>query len=564
MDLDALWADALRELDREIAAARELLSARKLTVCLAGPAGSGRCALLGALRGAAAPTLPAEDPSELALWQDPEHPEVRFAIPPPYQDVDPKLRAQAERFVRDEADVVLLVLNANAGLSRQDREALDGLRATGKPYLVVLHKIDTLRPADRKVVIDDFRERLGLGDDPPAGASAATGEGIPDLVERLGRLLEGRGKRILLDRWRTVRDEEMDRVVAEAMSDVSGGGSLAAVAARCARAAVRLLCLGGREARWGLLQDALREAFRAPAIRRLAKPDEPGLLPPGEEERALAEATGFAMLQTARSLARSTGESTPARLQEIFTGRFLESRLRRTLPPGGGVDPGSTLDLLSRAMRAGDLPPERVAEALPRIKDLYKSWRAGEIAEAGYVSAVGALLAGEAEGHPTARPAPAPAPAAARASAGSGLHALPAPAGTPPAAPAAEPTLRQRAGKLVESAAGDLIESLWQARLRPKLEHWTEEQKAMLAADLLRIRAELEVDIDRKHGDLLKRTREEAEDFMRKAVATITAEAELAEKRARHRLWISSLFILAWAVLGLLYVLVRRYFGLGG
>ncbi|MBI3270353.1 MAG: hypothetical protein HYZ53_15195 [Planctomycetes bacterium] len=573
LDLDSLWNGAVFELDRELTVARDLLAAQKLIVCLAGPVGSGRAALLPALRhgsapapsaaGAQAPAAapPPDDPAELVFWSEPDRPEVRFALPPSYQDIEADKRALAERFVREEADVVLLVLNANAGVTRHDRVALDALRETGKPFLVLLSKLHSLRPADRPLVLDDARDRLGLADAPPIGVSATTGEGMGALVDRLAALLGTRGKEILLDRWRDAREGEAERLIAETMTSAASadGGALAEVVARCARVAVRLGCLAGRDARLGRFREVLREACASPRARGLARPMDPGD-GAGAEARIVVEALAFAILQTARTLFFEDGEPDGERLREIFLGRLLEHRLRRALArTGGGTDAGKTLELFSAGMRAGELAPERVSRILPRVKELYGDWRAGRIAEAEYVDRVGALVHG---GRPAGSEPPAPALDSEAPSPGSTASPAPAlAAGGGAVAEPPKPSLGKRAGRLLEGVAGDVVESLWLARLKPRLEVWTEEQKALLAVDLLKLRAELEVDIDRKYGDLLKKTRQEAEDFMKRAVDTINAQAEDAERRARQRLWISSLFILGWAVLGLLYAILRRVFG---
>lgn len=546
-DLNALFASAAGELEREIAAAQaegcdpaRSGAGATLTVCVAGAVGSARPALLAALRGGdpIQPPLP-EEPSEIFFWSPPDRPEIRFALPPAFQDVRPELRAAAERFLRDEADVLLFVLNANAGVSRLDAAALDSFRAAGKPFLVILAKIETLRPADRGIVLQDAEQKLGLAGQPPLGVSAASGLGLPELRARLWTLLDTRGKGILLDRLRVRREDAAEQIVADAFAAVSGARALALsdTASTCIKAGARLACLAGQETRLASFRDALRDAFDSPRTRELAGLlDEKGAAA-GSEPRALLEALAYATLHTARSLFLAVDEPPRDRLREIFQGRLLEHQLRRSLGPPGTLDPGRTAGLLSEALRTGQISPARLARILPGVKDLYRDWRAGALTENDYVARVGALLRGE-----TPPAAIVPAHAAAPAAA--------APQGN---------VIGRFAGQVLGDVTGDLVDSLWKNRLRPNLERWTEEQKAVLAVDLLRIRAELEVDIDRKHADLLKRTRQEAEDFMKRAVAMIDEEARKAEERARSRLWFSSLMILGWAVLGLIYALCRRF-----
>ncbi|MBI5369220.1 MAG: hypothetical protein HZA54_19440 [Planctomycetes bacterium] len=552
-DLEGAWAEAVRELDREVAAARALLTEQRLTVCLAGAVGSGRPALLAALQGdtgggSAAAGLPGE-PEELVFWSPPARPEVRFALPPAFQDPAPERRAQVERFVRAEADVLIFAFNANAGVTRQDQAALDAFRAGGKPFLVVFAKIDTLRPADRGVVLADAAARLGLGDEAPLGVAAATGEGIGELQDRLRGLLDGRGKAILLDRGRRARAGEAERVTAEALAAAAAGDSFAAAMTVCVRAAVRLACLGGREERLGRLAEVLRAALASPRTRELAA----ARLDTGKPEDAAAErahrvllaAFAGAILRTAAALFAEEQEPATERLRAVFAGALIERRLALALGGGEGgggaaVGAGRAFELLAESLRSGELAPARLAAVLPGVKSEFAAWRTGRIDDAEYARRVGALVRGE--GVPSV-PAASAAPAA-------------------PAEPAAAaPGPIARAFQKVAGAPGDLVENLWETRLRPRFSEWTEEQKALLSVDLLKLRAELEADIDRKYGELLKKTRQEAEDFMTRTVETINRQAEEAERRARHRLWVSSLFILGWALVGLAYALVRRWAG---
>ncbi len=558
-DLEAAWSAALREMDREVAAAREVLGGQRLTVCLAGALGSGRAALLGALQGSAAGApdrhpLPAE-PAELMLWSPPDRPEIRFALPPAFQDVAADRRAEAERFVREQADVLVFAFNANAGVTAGDQAALRAFRSTGKPFLVVFHKTETLRPADRAVVLNDARERLELADAPPVGVSTATGEGVPEFQDRLRMLLETGGKAILLDRWRAARAGEAERVVAATLAAVEtvAGATFTATMHECVRAAVRLACLGGREDRLERFRDVLCETLASPRTRELASAPA-GTGAADRERSALMIAFAYAVLRTAEALFLSDVEPDAERLRSIFQGRMIERRLALALGAGQGAaaSPGRAFDLLSQALRSGELSPARLAAVLSDVKEDFSAWRKGRINEEEFSLRVGARVRREPAGT-AVRAAPQPL---------SVQPSTPDPA-PPPETSNAESSagLGGRARGLLEGVAGDVVQKVWESRVRPRLDQWTEEQKALLSVDLLKLRAELEADIDRKYGDLLRKTRQEAEEFMSRTVATVNAQAEEAERRARQRLWISSLFILGWAVLGLIYALARKWLG---
>ena len=77
-----------------------------------------------------------------------------------------------------EADVVVFVVDARAGMSAQDYDIAKYLRKLGKPCLLVANKAEGMKDG---VQLSDFYE-LGLGEVLPV--SAAHGQGIRDLVDR--------------------------------------------------------------------------------------------------------------------------------------------------------------------------------------------------------------------------------------------------------------------------------------------------------------------------------------------------------------------------------------------
>lgn len=76
------------------------------------------------------------------------------------------------------ADLLLFVVDGKAGLTPLDREVAGRVKRLGRPYLLVVNKVD--RPED-EVLVDDFHE-LGLGVE-PYGVSALSGNGISLLRE---------------------------------------------------------------------------------------------------------------------------------------------------------------------------------------------------------------------------------------------------------------------------------------------------------------------------------------------------------------------------------------------
>ena len=90
---------------------------------------------------------------------------------------------QARRAV-EEADLVLFVVDAKAGVGPGDQEIAAILRRARKPVLVVANKIDDPRRDDEAL---EFHA-LGLGD--PIPVSALHGHGTGDLLDRVAAELE--------------------------------------------------------------------------------------------------------------------------------------------------------------------------------------------------------------------------------------------------------------------------------------------------------------------------------------------------------------------------------------
>ena len=99
----------------------------------------------------------------------------------------PQVVAQAKAAIA-ESDLVLFVVDAQAGVTPGDEELAQILRASRKPVLVLANKLDDPRHDDEAL---EFH-RLGLGD--PLPLSAIHGHGTGDLLDEIVRRLPGRGE----------------------------------------------------------------------------------------------------------------------------------------------------------------------------------------------------------------------------------------------------------------------------------------------------------------------------------------------------------------------------------
>jgi GTP-binding protein len=96
--------------------------------------------------------------------------------------IEALVTAQAQR-AAEEADLVLLVVDARTGVREEDAELARALRRAPVPVLVVANKVDAERDETDALVF----AALGLGD--PAPVSALHGRGSGDLLDRVVALL---------------------------------------------------------------------------------------------------------------------------------------------------------------------------------------------------------------------------------------------------------------------------------------------------------------------------------------------------------------------------------------
>ena len=79
----------------------------------------------------------------------------------------------------DEGDAIVFIVDAREGLAAQDRVIARQLRRSGRDVWLVVNKAEGFDP---DIVSAEFHE-LGLGE--PIAISAAHGEGVRDLIERV-------------------------------------------------------------------------------------------------------------------------------------------------------------------------------------------------------------------------------------------------------------------------------------------------------------------------------------------------------------------------------------------
>ncbi|MFN3285813.1 MAG: ribosome biogenesis GTPase Der [bacterium] len=100
-------------------------------------------------------------------------------VPRSHDPLTEQVRAQAERAV-EEADVVVLVVDAQTGRVPADHEVAEVLRRSGKPVVVAVNKVDG--PGEGAAAAAEFFA-LGLGD--PVPVSALHGLRVGELLDRV-------------------------------------------------------------------------------------------------------------------------------------------------------------------------------------------------------------------------------------------------------------------------------------------------------------------------------------------------------------------------------------------
>ena len=95
----------------------------------------------------------------------------------PSVPMDVEIRRQVLQGVA-EADLILLVVDAKAGLHPHDSRVVDILRESRRPWLIVANKVDDPRSTD-------YYEFYALGAGDPLPVSAVNGKGSGDLLDRV-------------------------------------------------------------------------------------------------------------------------------------------------------------------------------------------------------------------------------------------------------------------------------------------------------------------------------------------------------------------------------------------
>ena len=149
----------------EVARLRQIVLHR-VTIGVVGSPSSGKDAGIRAMFGIDTGNISpiAGSTKEVAIQRAPGSTALYLVNTPGMGDVVERVTEEA-RQVLDHIDVYLYVVNAEGGVQAREKSDYDRCRATGKPVLALINKIDVLRPRDKDKYLADARGKLGAPED---------------------------------------------------------------------------------------------------------------------------------------------------------------------------------------------------------------------------------------------------------------------------------------------------------------------------------------------------------------------------------------------------------------
>jgi small GTP-binding protein len=152
--------------------ARQVEEETRARVAIVGPVNSGKSTLFNTLKGREVSPVAAVPGTTRTLQHEQWGP-FTLTDTPGFGEVNGVDRANIALQGVRAANVILLVLDAVAGVRQADYALLQQLQATGKPVVVALNKIDLIKD-DLGAVVADARDKLGEPNLIPISAKQAT------------------------------------------------------------------------------------------------------------------------------------------------------------------------------------------------------------------------------------------------------------------------------------------------------------------------------------------------------------------------------------------------------
>lgn len=324
---DALdWAEMTRQVDQETNAG----------VAIVGPVNSGKSTLFNALKGREVSPVAAVPGTTRELHHEQWGP---FALTdtPGFGEVAGVDRANIALQGVQGADVILLVLDASAGVRQPDYMLLQQLRATGKPVVVAMNKIDLVegKAANLEAVLTDARDKLGEPDLVPISAKRGTNLAtmlMPRLIDARSALAVALGRALPGYRHRAANRVIRDAAIFNALvgAEPVPGLDIPFLLAAQARMVLRIGAIFGEPMNLQHARELVATIAGGLALRYLAQEGAKALPGPGWLIAAsIASAGTWAIGQVAIQYFEHGKSLTPEQMQTRFSELLKKRRQRR-------------------------------------------------------------------------------------------------------------------------------------------------------------------------------------------------------------------------------------------
>jgi small GTP-binding protein len=313
------WSEFARQVDQET----------RTRVAIVGPVNSGKSTLFNTLKGREVSPVSAVPGTTRALHHEVWGP-VHLADTPGFGEVDGVDRAGVALRAVDGTNLVVLVLDGLAGVRQADYELLQTLRATGKPVIPVLNKIDALG-SDAERVIADARDKLnepGLIALSALKGTHVASELVPRLMESSPALAVALGRALPGYRRTAARGLIRQAVVLNALvgTEPIPGLDIPLLLAVQARLVLRIAAVYGEPMTQQHARELAATIAGGAAVRYLA--GQASKLVPGPGwvvSGAVAAAGTWAIGRTAVAYFESGKQLTPPQLRALYR-RLVRSR----------------------------------------------------------------------------------------------------------------------------------------------------------------------------------------------------------------------------------------------
>ncbi len=308
-------------------------------LAIVGPVNAGKSTLFNLIKGQKIAAVTAVPGTTRGVIEERMGPFVMVDTPG-FGEVGGVDRAEIARRAAEQADVVVLLLDAVAGLHQSDYEIFQSLRETGRPLVVAVNKVDLVR-RDLDVVLEDIERKLGVA---PIPISAKTGAGVaeqlipavvgahPWMVVALGRELPAYRRQMVNRLIRSAAT--LNGIIA---AEPVPGLDIPFLLAGQVRMVLRIAAIYGESLSVRHARELLTTIAGGVALRFLAAELAKMIPGPGWVVAGVVAGVGtWAMGQAAAVYFEEGKRLTPAQLRE----HYRHFRRRRRLSPAEGSAPG--------------------------------------------------------------------------------------------------------------------------------------------------------------------------------------------------------------------------------